>query len=111
MTEFTNAWFSAQFAPWLSLLSLFSLLSYTQYWANKGKHRQWVMGAYWGVTALGAVLALAGAYAYTNGQPRWVWLALLLAGGLLCGLMLWSTLKMAKTYDEAELRKTIASDM
>ncbi len=111
MNEFTNAWFSAQFAPWLALLSLFSLLSYAQTWAQKGKHRQWVMGAYWGVTALGATLALAGLYAYTSGQPRWVWLTLLLAGGLLCALMFWSTLNMAKTYDEAELRKTIANDL
>ena len=111
MNEFTNAWFSAQFAPWLSLLSLFSLLSYANHWAQKGKHRQWVMGAYWGVTALGAALAVAGAYAYLAGQPRWVWLALLLAGLLLCGLMLWSTFGMAKTYDEAELRKSIANDL
>ena len=111
MNEFANAWFSAQFAPWLALLSLFSLLSHAQYWSRKSKHRQWVMGAHWGVTALGVVLALAGAFAYASGQPRWVWLTLLLAGTLLAALMLWATLNMAKTYDEAELRKTIANDL
>ena len=111
MNELTTAWFSAQFAPWLSLLSLFSLLSYTNHWAQKGQHRSLVMGAFWGVAILGGLMLVAGLYAYAAGQPRWVWFALVLAGGLLSGLMLWSSFGMAKTYNEAELRRSIANDL
>ena len=64
-----------------------------------------------GVAALGALMLMAGLYAYVAGQPQWVWFALILAGGLLCGLMIWSSFGMARTYDEAELRKSIANDL
>ena len=106
-----EAWFSAQLAPYLSLLSLFSLLSYCQVWADKGKHKSAVMAAYWGVTALGVVLACLGALGFALGQPQWVWGSLMLSGLLLAGLMGWATVKIGHTYAEAELRRTIASDL
>lgn len=107
----SEAWFSIQFAPWLSLLSLFSLLSYLQFWAHKGRHRHWVMGCHWASTAFGFALLLFGGFAYGAGQPYWVWFSLVLCGALLGSLMLWATLKIGKDYDAAELRKSIASDL
>ena len=44
----TEAWFSPELAPWLSLMSLLSLLSYLQPMAIKGINRKLVMGSYWG---------------------------------------------------------------
>ena len=104
-------WFSLEVAPFLSLFSLFSLLSLTFRWAQKGQHRDVVMSAHRGTVVIGALLLIIGVAAVLLGQPYWVWGALVLAGGLLAGLMLWNTAQIAKVYDEAELRKTIASDL
>ena len=104
-------WFSLEVAPFLSLFSLFSLLSLTNKWAQKGQYRDMVMNAHKGSVALGALLLLTGFAALFIGQPYWVWLALMLAGGLLGGLMLWESAQFEKIYDEAELRKTIANDL
>ena len=104
-------WFSQELAPWLSLLSLFSLLSYCNVWAQKGRNKELVLTLYKGSVALGVLLVLAGGMALLNGQPYWVWFSLLLAGGLLGGIMMWGTYQMIKVYEEAELRKTIASDL
>ena len=69
------------------------------------------MNAHKGSVALGALLLLVGVGAYFVDQPYWVWGALILAGGLLTGLMLWNTSQIDKVYDEAELRRTIANDL
>ena len=104
-------WFSLEVAPFLSLFSLFSLLSLTFKWAQKGQHRDLVMNAHKGTVALGVLLLLSGVGALIVGQPYWVWGALMLAGGLLAGLMLWNARQIEKVYSEAELRKTIANDL
>ena len=106
-----DPWFSLEAAPFLSLFSLFLLLSLTNRWAQKGQYRDLIMNAHKGSVALGALLLLTGFAALFLGQPYWVWLALILAGGLLSGLMLWESSQFEKTYDEAELRKTIANDL
>lgn len=106
-----DPWFSQEVAPWLALLSLFSLLSYSLKWAQKGLHRELVMNAHKGTVVLGVILLVVGSAAYFIGQPYWVWFALILAGGLLSGLMVWNMSQIAKVYEEAELRKTIANDL
>ena len=56
-------------------------------------------------------MALLGAYAWAVDQPVWVWFSLLLSGALLTPLMVWSTFSIARAYDQADLRRTIASDL
>ena len=104
-------WFTQQIAPWFSLLSLFSLLSFTHTWAQKGQHRSLITGAYRLVVGLGILLICLGLIALVQSQPRWVWAALLLAGGLLTPLMAWATRQVMQLYEEAELRKSIANDL
>lgn len=106
-----DPWFSLEIAPWLSLLSLFSLLNFTYGWAQKGHRRELVMNTYKGVVLFGLILVVVGIIAFFVNQPYWVWFSLILAGGLLAGLMVWGATQITKLYDEAELRKTIANDL
>jgi len=107
----TEAWFSAQLAPWFALFSLFSLCSYMTIWAQQGRHRAWVLGSFWASVALGAMLLLLGVVAYLSSQPKWVWATLMLTGGLLAPLMYGATRKIQRAYEDAELRRSIASDL
>ena len=104
-------WFSADTAPLLALLSLFALLEYLKPWAEQGRHRTVVMGAYAGTVVFGGVLLAAGVAAWLMAQPPWVWSSLTLAGALLAGLVAHAARKMHHLYEQAELRRSIASDL
>ena len=79
--------------------------------APKAKFRAQVLGFYYMVLAVSAVLLVAGIAALLSGQPYGVWYGLGFPG-LLC-LVLFSVLVkvVGKRYQEAELRKTMAEDM
>lgn len=109
--EMNEAWFSAQVAPWFSMMSLFSLLAYLQAFALKGKYQRWVVGGYYAATGVALVVSFTGGVAYLLGQPNWVWGTLVFAGGLTFVLMLFANRKLNQIYADSELRKSIASDL
>lgn len=79
--------------------------------APRGKFRAQVMGFYYMILVVSAVLFAAGIVALLSGQPYGVWYGLGFPG-LLC-LVLFSVLVkvVAKRYQAAELRKTMAKDI
>ena len=107
----SDPWFSPEIAPWFSLMALVALVAYFEPFAKKGINRQLVMSTYYGLTGAALVIAIIGAVSILLGQPTWVYGTLMFAGGLTFVLMLPYIRKVAKLYDEAELRKSVANDL
>jgi hypothetical protein len=79
--------------------------------APKGKFRAQVLGFYYAIIIISAVLLVAGLAALLSGQPYGVWYGLGFPG-LLCFVLFSVLVKVvAKQYQAAELRKTMAEDM
>ncbi len=106
-----DPWFSSDTAPLLALFALFALVEYLQPLASQGRHRGAVLGLHGAIVLIGAALVVAGAAAWLAGQPTWVWASLALAGSLLAALMARATLTIHRLYEEAELRRSIATDL
>ncbi|MCD6584660.1 MAG: hypothetical protein J7K96_02750 [Desulfobacteraceae bacterium] len=79
--------------------------------APRGKFKKQVLGFYYTILVISAVMFIAGVAALLSGQPYGVWYALGFPG-LLC-LILFGVLQgvVSKRYEEAELRKTMAKDL
>lgn len=104
-------WFSADAAPFFSLLSLLALLSLLQPLATRGQRRTLVLGCYVGATAAAALLLVAGAVAAMVGQPDHVSGTLMFAGGLTFVLMGWYVWHIVTLYRQAELHRSVANDL
>lgn len=79
--------------------------------AGRGKFRKLVLGFYYSILLISAGLFIAGIAAFFSGQPYAVWYGLGFPG-LLC-LIIFSIITgvVLKRYNEAELRKSMASDL
>ncbi len=79
--------------------------------APRGKFKKQVLGFYYMIIVISAVMFIAGVAALLSGQPYGVWYALGFPG-LLC-LILFGVLigVVSRRYEEAELRKTMADDL
>ena len=107
----TEAWFSPETARLFSYLSLLSLCSLFAVPAKRGQLRGLAMSVWNAVIGLGVVLLAAGAFAAAVGQPAHVPRTLLLSG-FVVGFVFVSTRRaVARGYDEAELRRTVAADL
>lgn len=104
-------WFSPDVARYFSFLSLLALLAYFQPLAEQGKARALVLGSYFGATGLALLLCLAGLIAALMAQPSHVYGTLLFAGGLTAILLAYYDWKMIQTYKEADLHRSVASDL
>ncbi len=107
----TDAWFSAEVAPWFSMISLLSLMAYLQKWAELGRRRTLVMRAYVAATVFGVLLLLGGILAVAVGQPDYVMYTLILSGSLTAGLFGMTVVRIRGLYQKAELHRTIANDL
>jgi uncharacterized membrane protein YeaQ/YmgE (transglycosylase-associated protein family) len=81
------------------------------YFAPRGKFKKQILGFYYAIVIISAVLFAAGIAALLSGQPYAVWYGLGFPG-LLC-LIIFSVLigVVSKRYREAEMRRSIAEDI
>ena len=107
----TQPWFSPEIAPYFSFLALLSLCALFGEGARKGRHRNVVMAVWNGVIAGGVLLlGLAGA-AFLSGQPAHVLRALVVTGIVLTACFAFTRVQILRDYREAELRRTVATDL
>ena len=107
----TESWFSPETAGLFSYLSLLSLCSLFVLPAKRGRMRGLAMGVWQGVIGVGVALLIAGAVAAAGGQPAHVSRTLLLSGFVIGFVFLMTRRVVARHYDEAELRRTVAADL
>ena len=107
----TEAWFSPEAARSLAFLSLLAVLAGLEPIARRGHARMLVTGIYGASIALGVGLMVAAGAAVLNGQPAYVWRPLALSGFLVTAPLTFGFREMQRIYREAELRKTVASDL
>ena len=107
----TDAWFSSHAAPYFSLLSLLSLCSIFEVWGRQGRHRR-LVESIWNVVIGSAVLFFVGAaIAFFEGQPAHVTNTLALVGSVVGFCFVATRGQVSRWYQDAELRRTIATDL
>ena len=107
----TEAWFSPDVARSFAFLSLLAVAAVLEPVAQQGRFRALVLAVFGTGTALGAAFFAAGVLAWLSGQPRYVLGSLLLVGFVVTIPFVGAFLQIQKIYREAELRKTVASDL
>jgi len=107
----TDTWFSPDAARLFSYLSLLSLCSLFAVPARRGKLRSVSLGAWNAALGLAALLLAAGAFAAASGQPTHVSRALLMTGFVLGTVFALTRRRLVGSYEEAELRRTVATDL
>jgi Mn2+/Fe2+ NRAMP family transporter len=106
-----DGWFSVESSRnfvWFSLMSLLSVLSV---FVEKGRHRTLVLSIWTAAFALGMVCLGACAVGLAIGQPKHVFGPLLLVGVVVTGVFGATFHSIRRSYQDAELRKTIARDI
>lgn len=107
----TGAWFSSETAPYLAFFSLLATAAALEPLAKQGRARALVLGIYGACTALGIALIIAAGVAILVNQPRFVWVPLAFVGVVVTLPFVFGFKEMQRVYREAELRKTVASDL
>ena len=107
----TEAWFSQEAARSLAFLSLLACAAAFEPLAKQGRARALVLTIFGACIALGAACFAAGGVAVLAGQPSYVSRPLLLVGFAVTIPFIAGFIEMQKVYREAELRKTVASDL
>ena len=107
----TEAWFAAGEGRWIAGLALLAVLAVLEPVAQQGKHRRLVLGAFAACAVLGLALLAASIVGAMTGQPAYV-VRPLGAAGFAVGVSFTGTFfAMRRVYAEAELRRTIATDL
>ena len=107
----TDAWFAPEAARSLAFLSLLAVAAVLEPVARQGRARAIVLTIYGACVALGVAFFAAGGVAVLAGQPAYVSRPLLLVGFVVTIPFIGGFIEMQKEYREAELRKTVASDL
>ena len=107
----TEAWFSPDVARSFAFLSLLAVTAVLEPFAQQGRFRAIVTAIFAGGVAFGSAFAVAGGLALLAGQPAYVTRSLLLAGFVITIPFIGAVMSIQKIYREAELRKTVASDL
>jgi hypothetical protein len=93
------------------MLALLTVVVALEPMAKQGRNRALVLGVFAGCIAIGAAFLAASAIGATSGQPAYV-VRPLFAGGLaVTAAFAGALFQMRRMYAEAELRKTVASDL
>lgn len=106
-----EAWFSAQTAPYFSLLSLTSLLALLQIFVARGVHRRLVTAGYGAGVVLGLGLLALGGIAWMSAQPGFVTFALGFPGLIIFPTCVWALTRVGTSYRQSEMRRSIADDL
>ena len=77
-----NAWFTPDQAPFFAFVSLLSLLSLLERYAERGQYQVAVLSACTAALLAGIALLAAATLAHERSQPPHVFLTLNLSGGL-----------------------------
>lgn len=107
----TEAWFSPEVARSFAFLSLLAVTAVLEPFAQQGRFRAIVTAVFSTGVALGAAFAVAGGLALLAGQPAYVSRSLLLVGVVITIPFIGAVVSIQKVYREAELRRTVASDL
>ena len=107
----TEAWFSPDIARSFAFLSLLAITAAFEPIARQGRARTIVSAIFGACIALGVLLLAAAAVALLAGQPGYVLRSLTLAGVVVTIPFVAAFIEMQRIYREAELRKTVASDL
>ena len=107
----TEAWFSPDVARSFAFLSLLAITAGLESFAKQGRFRGIVSAIFGACVVLGAAFLAAGGLALLAGQPSYVLRSLLLVGFVITIPFVGAFLSIQKIYREAELRKTVASDL
>ena len=106
-----DGWFSVEFSRKLVWFSLLSLLSLMSLYVHRGRHRTLVMSIWAAVLALGVLCLGAGSVGLAVGQPSHVFRPLLVVGVVVTVVFGTTFYSIRRSYQDAELRKTIAQDI
>jgi hypothetical protein len=106
-----NAWFEPEVAPWLSFLSLLSLLAVLSAPAEAGKYKTAVIGTLMGAVGLGVALLVVAGLARLSEQPWYVVFPFLVTGAALTVACLGGLRDARRAYAQAEERKIAARNL
>jgi hypothetical protein len=104
-------WFSAESSRNLAWFSLLSLLSVLSVYVERGRHRTLVLSIWAAALALGVLCLGACAVGLAVGQPKHVFGPLLVVGVVMTVVFGATFDSIRRSYQDAELRKTIAQDI
>jgi hypothetical protein len=106
-----DGWFSVEFSRKLVWFSLLSLLSVLSFYVERGRHRTLVLSIWTVALALGVLCLGACAVGLAVGQPSHVLRPLLVVGVVVTVVFGATFNSIRRTYQDAEIRKTIAQDI
>ena len=104
-------WFSAESSRNLAWFSLLSLLSVLSVYVERGRHSTLVLSTWTVALALGVLCLGACAVGLAVGQPKHVFGPLLVLGVVMTVVFGATFDSIRRSYQDAELRKTIAQDI
>lgn len=107
----TDAWFAAGDGRWVAMLALLTVVVALEPMARQGRNRTLVLGMFAGCAAIGLAFLAAAVIGALSGQPRFVVGPLFAGGVAVGGAFTGAFFQMRKMYADAELRKTVASDL
>jgi hypothetical protein len=107
----TESWFAAGDGRWVAMLALLTVVVALEPMAKQGRHRSFVLGTFAACIAIGLAFLTASAIGFLSGQPRYVVVPLFAGGLSVAGAFTGAFFAMRKTYADAELRRTVASDL
>lgn len=106
-----DSWFSEQFSHGFGWLALLSFLGFLGPYAQRGKHRRWVMGVWLVVLAFGCVCLVGAVAAAFVGQPAYVVRPLGVSGVVITVIFAGFYRTLRRAYRDAELRRMTARDI
>ena len=107
----TEPWFSPDVARSFAFLSLLAVTAALEPLAKQGRLRAIVLSVFGTCTLLGAAFFAAGILAWLADQPAYVSRSLLLVGFTVTIPFVGAFIATQKIYRDAELRRTVASDL
>ena len=107
----TDSWFGAGDGRWVAMLALLTVVVALEPMAKQGRNRTFVLATFAACIAIGLAFLTAAGIGVLSGQPRHVVVPLFAGGLAVAAAFTGAFFEMRKIYAEAELRRTVASDL